>query len=69
VTQQQSPIIVPPGLRQVGLEQPEPNPHLAAGWWQASCPTCGSVLVEGRHQDRVEGKATRTPCPVCVEPA
>ena len=62
-------ITVPPGLRQVGQARPEPNLHLHAGWWQASCPTCGCVLVEGRSQAKVERKAARASCPVCVEVA
>jgi hypothetical protein len=64
------PITTPPGLRRVGLDpQPAPNLHLHAGWWQASCPTCGYVMAEGRHQSRVERKATRRSCPVCVKVA
>lgn len=63
-------LIPVPGLRRVGLDpQPEPNLHLHAGWWQAACPTCGYVMVEGRRQSRVERKAARTSCPVCVEVA
>ena len=74
MAQQQSSIVVPPGLRRVG-EQPSTtttttaNLFLHAGWWQAACPTCGYVLVEGRSQARVERKATRATCPVCVEVA
>jgi hypothetical protein len=67
--QQHHPITVPPGLRQVGLDRPEPNLFLHAGWWQAACPGCGYVLVEGRSQAKVERKAARTTCPVCVEGA
>jgi len=63
------PITTPPGLRRVGLDQPSPNLFLVAGWWQAACPSCGHVLVEGRSQARVERKATRATCPVCVEVA
>jgi hypothetical protein len=67
--QHPTPIIVPPGLRQVGLDAAPVNLFLHAGWWQAACPTCGSVLVEGRRQSRVERRASRTSCPICVEVA
>jgi hypothetical protein len=70
--QQHHPITVSPGLRQIGLDQPpqpEPNLFLHAGWWQAACPSCGCVLVEGRSQAKVERKAKRAACPVCVEVA
>lgn len=66
------PIVVPPSLRRVGVEQPsapEPNLFLHAGWWQAACPGCGCVLVEGRSQAKVERQAKRTSCPVCVDVA
>jgi hypothetical protein len=52
--------------------RPRPAPvnlFLVAGWWQAACPTCGHVLVEGRRLARVEREAARTACPVCVEVA
>jgi hypothetical protein len=64
-----TPITTPPGLRRVGLEQPEPNLFLVAGWWQAACPSCGHVLVEARSQVKVERQARRVSCPVCVEVA
>jgi hypothetical protein len=61
-------LIPVPGLRRVGLDAvPEPNLHLLAGWWTASCPTCGFILAEGRRQDRVEREAARRSCPNCVE--
>jgi hypothetical protein len=63
------PITTPPGRRRVGLDQPQPNRFLHPGRWQAACPTCGSVLVEGRSQAKVEGKAARTSRPVWVEVA
>jgi hypothetical protein len=68
---QQKSLIPVPGLRRVGLDDPHPQPnlHLHAGWWQASCPACGYVMVEGRRQAQVERKAARTSCPVCVEVA
>ena len=60
-------LIPVPGLRRVGLDDPEPtfNLHLDCGVWRASCPTCGFELAEGRHQDRVERKAARRSCPIC----
>lgn len=70
MAQRQSPITTPAGLRRVGLDpQPEPNLFLVAGWWQAACPVCGHVLAEGRRQARVERKAARATCPICVEVA
>ena len=63
------PTTTPPALRRVGLDQPQPNRFLHPGSWQATCPTCGSVLVQGRSQAKVEGKAAPTSCPVCVEVA
>jgi hypothetical protein len=48
---------------------PEPNLYLLGGIWIASCPTCGHQLAEGRRQDRVERKAARRTCPICVEVA
>ena len=62
-------ITSPPGRRRVGLDQPQPNLFLHAGRWQAACPSCGYVLVEDRSQAKVEGKAARISCPVCVEVA
>jgi hypothetical protein len=64
-------LIPAPGLRRVGLD-PTPNRvalHLDCGIWRASCTGCGYELAEGRHQDRVERKAARRSCPVCVEVA
>jgi hypothetical protein len=43
--------------------------HLLGGIWVSSCPGCGFELAEGRHQDRVERKAARRSCPICVEVA
>jgi hypothetical protein len=43
--------------------------HLIRGRWIASCPRCGCELASGWRQDRVEGKAARRSCPVCVEVA
>jgi hypothetical protein len=63
------PITTPPGLGRVGLDQPQPNLFLHPGRWQATRPTCGSVLVQGWRQDRVEATAARTSCPVWVEVA
>jgi hypothetical protein len=62
-----SPTPVSPFLDRPGLDKPEPEPnlHLVAGWWIASCPICTFTLAEGRRQDRVERKAARRLCPVC----
>jgi hypothetical protein len=67
--QQHHPITVPPGLRRIGLDQPEPNLFLHCGIWQAACPTCGCVIAEGRSQARVERQANRASYPVCVDVA
>ena len=68
MAQKQSPTIVTPlGRRRVGIEDnPAPNLFLHAGIWQAACPTCGWVLVEGRRQSRVEHKAALATCPICT---
>ncbi len=50
-------------------EQPLPALHLLAGWWVASCPTCGFQLAQARSQARAERRAVRTRCPVCHEDA
>ena len=63
------PITSPPGRRRVGLDQPQPNRFLHPGRWQATCPTCGYVLVVGRSQDRVEPTAAPTSGPVCIQVA
>ena len=63
------PITTPPGRRRLGLDQPQTNLFLHAGRWQATCPSCGYVLVQDWSQDKVERKAARTSCPVCVEVA
>jgi hypothetical protein len=49
------------------LDRQQPALHLLAGWWVASCPTCGFQLASARSQARCERKAARTSCPVCVE--
>jgi hypothetical protein len=65
---QQSPTIhTPAGLVRVGQDKPPANLFLVASVWQAACPACGFMLVEGRSQAKVERKAARTSCPVCVE--
>jgi hypothetical protein len=59
-----TPIVVPLGQRRVGLD-PTPNRfalHLDCGIWRASCTGCG-------YEQRVERKAARRDCPVCVEVA
>jgi hypothetical protein len=62
-------IATPLGLGRVGLDQPQPNLSLRAGSWQATRRGGGDVLVAGWRQDRVEGTAARTSCPVLVEVA
>jgi hypothetical protein len=47
----------------------QPALHLLAGWWVASCPTCGFQLASTRSQARCERRAARTTCPVCYEVA
>ena len=51
-----------------GLDE-QPALHLLAGWWVASCPTCGFQLASARSQARAERRAARTRCPVCFEVA
>ena len=71
MAQSKSPTIVTPlGRRRVGID-PEPTIalHLHLGRWTASCSCCGYELAEGRHQERVERKAARRSCPICVEVA
>jgi hypothetical protein len=63
------PIATPLGRRRDGLDQPQPTLLLHPGSCQATCRSRGNVLVAGWHQDRVEGKAARTSCPVRVEVA
>jgi hypothetical protein len=68
VRQQQ--LIPVPGLTRVGLDDARTFAlYLDCGIWRASCPGCGFELAEGRHQDRVERKAARRSCPVCVDVA
>jgi hypothetical protein len=43
----------------------EPNLHLVAGIWIASCPTCAYQLATARTQERCEKRAARRVCPVC----
>jgi len=65
------PIPVSPFLNRPGLD-PAPDRfalHLDCGTWRASCTGCGYELAEGRRQARVERKAARRSCPVCVEVA
>jgi hypothetical protein len=63
-------LIPVPGLTRVGLDNPEPFAlHLDCGIWRASCTSCGFELAEGRTQQRVERKAARRSCPICVEVA
>jgi hypothetical protein len=62
-------LIPVPGLRRVGLDPESFALHLDCGIWRASCTGCGFELAEGRRQDRVERKAARRSCPICVEVA
>ena len=48
---------------------PPPALHLIDGRWVSSRSTCGCTLAERWRQDRVERKAARRACPVCVEVA
>jgi hypothetical protein len=68
MAKQDLPTYVLPDLHRPGLDlrpMPEANLQLVAGWWIASCPTCGFQLAEGHRQDKVERKACRVLCPVC----
>jgi hypothetical protein len=47
----------------------QPALHLLAGWWVASCPTCGFHLASARSQARCERRVARMRCPVCHEVA
>jgi hypothetical protein len=49
------------------LDNQQPALHLLAGWWVASCPTCGFQLASARSQARCERRAARIRCPVCYE--
>ena len=55
------------GDRGPARDHQQPALHLLAGWWVASCPTCGFQLASARSQARCERGAARTSCPVCVE--
>jgi hypothetical protein len=69
---QTKPIRVSPDLHRPGLDPAPvrpPNLFFIASRWTANCPTCGFQLAEGNRQSRVERKAARTSCPVCVEVA
>jgi hypothetical protein len=46
-------------------DHPEHALHMLAGWWAASCATCGYTVASDKRQDRAERKARHTPCPVC----
>jgi hypothetical protein len=51
----------------LALDGEQPALHLLAGWWVASCPTCGFQLTSARSQARCERRAARRTCPVCRE--
>jgi hypothetical protein len=59
-------LIPVPDRRRIGLEEQAVALHLDCGIWRASCVGCGFELAEGRRQDRVERKAARRSCPICV---
>jgi hypothetical protein len=63
------PITTPPGLGRPGLAQPQPTRFLHPSSWQATCPNCGHVLVQGWRHDQVEPTAAPTSCPVCIQVA
>lgn len=66
------PTPVSPFLDRPGLDKgprPAANLFLHASRWTANCPTCGFQLAEGNRQSRVERKAARRSCPICVEVA
>jgi hypothetical protein len=48
-------------------QQPPAALHLLAGWWVASCPSCGFQLASARSQARCERRAAPMRCPVCHE--
>jgi hypothetical protein len=58
-----------PEDRGPALDRQLPALHLLAGWWVASCPTCGFQLASARSQARAERRAARMRCPVCHEVA
>ena len=58
-----------PQDREPAFDQQQPALHLLAGWWVASCPTCGFQLASARSQARAERRAARMSCPVCHEDA
>jgi hypothetical protein len=47
----------------------EPNLHLVASLWIASCPTCMYQLATARTQERCERRAAGRVCPVCCQDA
>jgi hypothetical protein len=66
------PTNVSPFLHRPGLDPapaPEPNLHLLAGIWVASCPTCMFQLATARTQERCERRAAARRCPVCHQDA
>jgi hypothetical protein len=55
-----------PEDREPALDE-QPALHLLAGWWVASCPSCGFQLASAQSQACCERRAARTRCPVCHE--
>lgn len=64
-----APIVVPFGLRRVGLDPPPAALHLAGGHWHVSCPTCGHPLATSRTQEKAEQWAEILSCPICQDVA
>jgi hypothetical protein len=60
--------IAGPQDREPALDE-QPALHLLAGWWVASCPTCGFQLTSARSQARAERRAAHMRCPVCHQDA
>jgi hypothetical protein len=51
------------------LDGDQPALHLLAGWWVASCPTCGFQLATARSQARCERRSRHRTCPICHQVA
>jgi hypothetical protein len=58
---------VPAPQERESADDEQPALHLLAGWWVASCPTCGFQLASARSQAHCERRAVRIRCPVCHE--
>jgi hypothetical protein len=62
-----APLAGPEDRGSLANDERPPALHLLAGWWVASCPTCGFQLASAQSQARAERRAARTRCPVCHE--